>query len=68
MRTAGAPRLRRARAERRIERVLEDLVWQRASGAGEARFALAVDDVAAGTRSPHAAARRLLAAMIREEA
>jgi LAO/AO transport system kinase len=59
--------LRRARAERRIARVLEDLVWRRVRG-GESRLALAVDEVAAGTLSPHDAARRLLAAMILEDA
>ncbi len=59
--------LRRARAERRIARVLEDLVWRRVR-AGETRLALAVDEVAAGTLSPHDAARRLLAAMILEDA
>jgi LAO/AO transport system kinase len=59
--------LRRGRAERRIARVLEDLVWRRVRG-GESRLALAVDEVAAGTLSPHDAARRLLAAMILEDA
>jgi LAO/AO transport system kinase len=59
--------LRRSRAERRIARVLEDLVWRRVRG-GETRLALAVDEVAAGTLSPHDAARRLLAAMILEDA
>jgi len=59
--------LQRTRAERRIARVLEDLVWRRVRG-GESRLALAVDEVAAGTLSPHDAARRLLAAMILEDA
>ena len=59
--------LRRGRAERRIARVLEDLVWRRVRG-GETRLALAVDEVAAGTLSPHDAARRLLAAMMLEDA